>query len=100
MRATATRSLRETDDGSGFMSRSEVSAEIVDVLGRVAKIDPSDATPEKGFDELGIDSLTMLDVVVALEDRFELLIPDEEWPRLRTIDDLSLYIEQATLTVS
>ena len=82
------------------MSRSAVSSEIQDALGRVAKIDPSQATPETSFDELGIDSLTMLDVVVALEDRFGFLIPDDEWPRLRTIDDLSLYIERATLTVS
>jgi acyl carrier protein len=87
-------------DGSGLMSRSDVTTGIVDVLGAVAGIDPSDATPVKAFDELGIDSMTMLEVVVATEERFGLLIPDDEWPRFRTIDDLNLYIEQATLTVS
>jgi acyl carrier protein len=81
------------------MVRSDITTGIAEVLGAVAGIDPSDATPERGFDELGIDSMTMLEVVVAIEDRFELLIPDDEWPRFRTIDDLSLYIEQAMLTV-
>jgi acyl carrier protein len=81
------------------MSRSDITTGIAAVLGAVADIEHSDATPEKGFGELGIDSMTMLEVVVAIEDRFELLIPDDEWPRFRTIDDLSLYLEQATVTV-
>jgi acyl carrier protein len=77
------------------MSRSDITTSIAEVLGAVAGVDPSAATAEKGFAELGIDSLTMLEVVVAVEDRFGLLIPDDEWPSLPTIDDLGRYIEQA-----
>jgi len=82
------------------MSRSEVTAQIADVLSNVSSIDPSEAVSEKSFAELDIDSMTMLEVVVAIEDRFGLLIPDDDWPRFTTIDDLALYIETATLTVS
>ena len=46
-------------------------------------------TPETSFaDDLDIDSMTMLEVIVALEDRFGLLIPDDEWSRFSTVADL------------
>ena len=45
--------------------------------------------------DLDIDSMTMLEVVVALEDRFGLLIPDDEWSRFSTVGDLVAHLERA-----
>ena len=50
---------------------------------------------QKSFTELGIDSMTMLEAIVAIEDRFGLLIPDDEWSRFSTVDDLVAHLEQA-----
>lgn len=77
------------------MSRSDIITGIEDVLASVATIERSDATPQQEFQALGIDSMTMLEVIAAVEERFEMLIPDDEWPRFRTVDDLGAYIEGA-----
>jgi acyl carrier protein len=65
------------------------------VLSSVAGIDPASVTSETSFtNDLGIDSMTMLDAVVALEDRFGVLIPDDTWPRFSTVGDLAAHLEQ------
>ena len=59
------------------------------VLSSVAGVDPAEVTPEKSFTgDLGIDSMTMLEAVVALEDRFGLLIADDDWSQFSTVGDL------------
>ena len=45
--------------------------------------------------DLGIDSLTMVEVVVAAEDRFGSVIADDDWSRFVTVSDVIAYIERA-----
>ena len=53
-------------------------------------------TPEKSFTgDLDIDSMTMLEAVVALEDRFGVLIADDAWPQFSTVGDLVDHLESA-----
>jgi acyl carrier protein len=81
------------------MSQDEILAGIKEVLGTVASIDPSGVTPETTLADLGLDSLSTLEAVVAAEDRFGLLIPDDESARFKTVGDIVRYIEQATALV-
>jgi acyl carrier protein len=77
------------------MVQDVVLGDIRLVLSSVARIDPASVTPETSFtNDLGIDSMTMLDAVVALEDRFGVLIPDDAWPRFSTVGDLAAHLEQ------
>jgi acyl carrier protein len=39
-------------------------------------------------DDLGADSLTLVEITMAIEDRFNLSIPDERWESVRTVGDL------------
>jgi acyl carrier protein len=79
------------------MARDELEDGLVEVLGTVAGIDRADIAPEKPFTEgLGIDSLTMVEVVVAVEDRFGVLIPDGDWARFVTVGDALRYLRQST----
>jgi acyl carrier protein len=80
------------------MLRDEVLADITAILSDVTGVDRSDITPQTPLADLGIDSLTMVEVVVAAEDRFGLLISDGDWPRFVTVLDATRYIEQ-TATV-
>ena len=76
--------------------QDEILADIATVLSSVSGVDPADVTPEKSFTgDLGVDSMTMLEAVVALEDRFGLLIADDDWPQLSTVGDLVSYLERA-----
>jgi acyl carrier protein len=79
------------------MPQNEVLAGLTEVLAGVAGVDPADVGPDARFaDDLGLDSLTMVDVVVAAEDRFGLVIPDDDWARFVTVGDAVAYLEEAT----
>jgi acyl carrier protein len=66
------------------------------VLGAVANVDAADVTPMARFDEdLGIDSLGLVDVIVAVEDRFALVIPDADWTRFTTVGDAITHLQRA-----
>jgi acyl carrier protein len=77
------------------MPQDEVLAGLAEILGSVAGVSRAEITPETPFADLGIDSLMMMEVVVAAEDRFGLLINDEDWPRFKTVLDAARYISRA-----
>jgi acyl carrier protein len=83
------------------MPQDTVLAGLTQVLGDVADVDPADVTPEARFgNDLGIDSLTLVEVVVAAEDRFGLVIADDDWSRFVTAGDVIAYIERAGMIAS
>jgi acyl carrier protein len=68
---------------------TRVKAIIVKQLG----IKEEEIAPEKSFvDDLGADSLDIIDLVMALEDEFGFEIPDDEAEKLRTVGDAMKYI--------
>ena len=78
------------------MPADEVLAGVAEILGSVTGVDRADITPATSLrGDLGLDSLLMVEVVVAAEDRFGLLIDDDDWPRFETVLDAARYIEQA-----
>jgi acyl carrier protein len=78
------------------MPQNEVLADLTEVLGGVAGVDPADVRLDARFaDDLGLDSLTMVDVIVAAEDRFGLVILDDDWARFVTVGDAVAYLEEA-----
>ncbi len=66
---------------------------IVDELG----VDPSQVTPEASFvDDLGADSLAVVELVMALEKEFGVSIPDEDAEKIKTVGDAMKYIDEKT----
>jgi acyl carrier protein len=45
------------------------------------------------IDDLGADSLDVVEILMTVEEQFGLAIPEEEFPNLRTVSDLCDYIE-------
>lgn len=67
----------------------KVKAIIVDQLG----VDEQEVTPEAHFiDDLGADSLDIVELIMALEEEFDLEIPDEEAEKIATVNDAVEYI--------
>ncbi|MEZ4392984.1 MAG: acyl carrier protein [Polyangiales bacterium] len=66
------------------------------VRGQIAKnlvVDVNELKPEASFiNDLGADSLAIVELVLALEEEFELDIPDEDTERIRTVQDAVDYI--------
>jgi len=78
------------------MSQTDVLAGLAEILEEVAGVDPTDVTPEKTFiDDLDVDSLSMVEVVVAAEEKFGVKIPDDDVKTLKTVGDAVSYIQKA-----
>ncbi len=64
---------------------------IVDQLG----VDEEEVTPEASFiDDLGADSLDIVELIMALEEEFGLEIPDDEAEKISTVSDAVEYIRE------
>ena len=71
-----------------------VLEKIKNIVSEQLDVDPEDIKPESAFvDDLGADSLDLTELIMAMEDEFDLEIDDEEAQNLRTVDDAIKYIE-------
>ncbi|MGA8117452.1 MAG: acyl carrier protein [Actinocatenispora sp.] len=78
------------------MTRDEIRTGLTEILDEVAGVDKADVADDKSFtDELGVDSLSMVEVVVAAEEKFGVKIPDDEVQNLKTVGDAVTFIEKA-----
>ena len=68
----------------------KVKAIVVEQLG----VDEATVTPETSFEELNADSLDIVELIMALEEAFDLDIPDEEAEKIRTVGDAANYITE------
>ena len=76
-------------------STEEIQAGLAEILEEVAGVTPADATPEKSFtDDLDVDSLSMVEIATAVEDKFGVAIPDDELGNIKTVGDAIAYIEK------
>ncbi len=58
-------------------------------------VNPNDVTENASFvEDLGADSLDIVDFVMALEEEFGIDIPDEEAQKIKTVKDAVDYIDQ------
>ncbi len=66
---------------------------IIDQLG----VEADKVTPEASFiDDLGADSLDTVELVMALEEEFDIEIPDEDAEKITTVGEAIKYIEEHT----
>ena len=78
-------------------TRDEITAGLAEILEEVAGVNPDDVAESKSFtDDLDVDSLSMVEVVVAAEERFDVKIPDDDVKNLKTVGDAVSYIEKAS----
>lgn len=70
--------------------REKVKDIIVEQLG----VDADRVKAEASFiDDLGADSLDIVELVMAMEEEFDIEIPDEDAEKLRTVQDVYNYLE-------
>lgn len=73
----------------------EIQSGLAEILEEVAGVLPADATPDKSFTEdLDVDSLSMVEIATAVEDKFGVAIPDDELANIRTVGDAVSFIEK------
>ena len=65
-----------------------------ELLAHQLEVSPESITPETDiFEDLGADSLDIVDLVMSLEEEFDCEIPDEEIENIKTVGDIVKYIE-------
>ena len=65
------------------------------ILSSQFDVEEDSITPETNIaDDLGADSLDVVDMLMSLEDEFDVEIPDEEIERIRTVGELVALIEE------
>jgi len=75
------------------VTQAEVLAGIKEIVVEVAGIDPTTIEMEKRFNEdLEVDSLSMVEVIVAAEEKFSVKIPDDEVTKMATVADAVNFI--------
>ena len=77
------------------VSQDDLVAGIAEIIEEVTGIEPSEVTMDKSFvDDLDIDSLSMVEIAVQIEDKYGLKVPDEDLANLRTVGDAVAYIQK------
>ena len=68
-----------------------------DIVVEQLDAEESDVTMESSIvDDLGADSLDVVDLVMSIEEEFDVEIPDEEVENIKTVGDIVKYIETAS----
>ena len=80
------------------MPKEEITSVIAEIVERVSGVPAAQATPESVFTDIGIDSLTKLEIIVATEDQFGVRIDDDDGERLLTVSDVADYITRSRVT--
>jgi acyl carrier protein len=81
------------------MTASDKSKEIIEKVKQIISeqlgVEESEVTPSASFvDDLGADSLDTVELVMALEEQFDIEIPDEDAEKIRIVQDAIDYIEK------
>jgi acyl carrier protein len=73
---------------NNILSEKDTRA-VLDILIEELGVEEAQLTPDARLQhDLGADSLTLVEITMVLEDRFNLSIPDEEWGKVSTVEDL------------
>ncbi len=71
----------------------DVEKRVKEIIAEQLGVSEEEITPEASFvDDLGADSLDLVELVMALEEEFDQEIPDEEAEKIQTIKDVIDYI--------
>lgn len=77
------------------MADAKIEAEVRRIISEQLDVEQGDIKLESTFiDDLGADSLGLVELVLAFEESFEIDIPDEDTEKIRTVQDAVDYIEK------
>ena len=75
------------------MSDKSVEQMVKDIIVEQLSVSEEEVVPEASFvDDLGADSLDLVELIMVMEEKFEQEIPDEDAEKLQTVQDAISYI--------
>jgi acyl carrier protein len=83
-----------TRTGTNFMAEKSIEEKVKDIIVEQLGVNPEQVTPQASFiEDLGADSLDIVELVMAFEEEFGVEVPDEDAEKLQTVGDVIKYIE-------
>jgi acyl carrier protein len=74
-----------------------IEEKVIEIISQKLNLSKDQIKPEASFvDDLGADSLDLVELVMAMEEAFGMEVPDEEAEKLRTVKDAIEYIKAKT----
>lgn len=81
--------------GGGYLDKTEVTDRVINVTKHFEKIDPAKVKPGSHFEkDLGLDSLDVVELVMAFEEEFAIEIPDADADKIISVEDAVNYVAQ------
>ncbi len=72
----------------------DIESKVTQIICEQLSVEESQVTPEASFQEsLNADSLDIVELIMALEEKFGVEIPDDDAEKIRTVGDAIRYIE-------
>jgi acyl carrier protein len=83
------------NNGTNFMAEKSIEEKVKDIIVEQLGVNPEQVTPQASFiEDLGADSLDIVELVMAFEEEFSVEVPDEDAEKLQTVGDVVKYIEE------
>ncbi|MCL2824594.1 MAG: acyl carrier protein [Polyangiaceae bacterium] len=76
-----------------MVENRDFAAEVKAIICEQLDVSAEDITLETTFDDLDADSLALVELMLAFEERFEIDIPDEDTGKIKTVQDAVDYIK-------
>ena len=74
------------------MTKEEVVAKLKAIVSDRLDVEPDQVTPEKSFvEDLGADSLDIVELIMGIEEEFDIEIPDEDAEKLTSVGEAMNY---------
>ncbi len=74
-----------------------VEMKVMEIIAKQLAVNPSEVTPEASFvEDLGADSLDIVELVMVFEEAFNIEIPDEDAEKIVKVKDAIEYIKKKT----
>jgi len=70
------------------MSGDQLTERVLRIIAETQRKDRSQVTIDSSFEELGIDSMDGVNIIFALENEFNINVPDEEVKNIRSVRDM------------
>ena len=67
---------------------SDLTQRVLRIIAETQRKDPAQVTIDSTFEELGIDSMDGVNIVFALENEFDINVPDDEVKNIRSVRDM------------
>jgi len=76
-------------------AKKEIVEKVKQIISEQLGVDEAEVTPSASFtDDLGADSLDQVELVMALEEEFDLAISDEDTEKILTVQDAIDYVDK------